>query len=144
MAPQRDLGCCQRSICFHLSAEESPQSTERQMAVRSSMENPKLIHCFSQIPGRPVVIYNCGGLGDHLMSLPALRALAHLWPHRLIVICAHGASSIFFTNIDILQAQETMTFHTLHGRPGGVRLNPMPSTNSAGDHPGTASGAQFP
>lgn len=77
------------------------------------------------------------------MSLPALRALVHLWPHRLIVVCAQGASSIFFTNIDILQAQETRTFHTFNGRPGGVRLNPMPSANS-GDPPETSPDVQFP
>ena len=74
------------------------------------------------------------------MSLPALRALAYLWPHRLTVVCVRGAGSLFFTNIDILQAQETATFYTHCGKPGGILLNPMPSTGS--DENGC--GAQFP
>jgi ADP-heptose:LPS heptosyltransferase len=107
------------------------------------VENPKLISCIGRVPKRPVVIYNSGGLGDHLMSLPALRALAYLWPHRLTVVCVPGASSLFFTNIDILQAQETATFYTHCGKTGGILLNPMPSPGSAEDSPGAAPGAQF-
>jgi ADP-heptose:LPS heptosyltransferase len=110
------------------------------MAVRDSVKNPKSIPSLHRPPDRPVVIYNSGGLGDHLMSLPALRALAYLWPHRLTVVCVPGASSLFFTNIDILQAEETTTFYTHCGKPGGILLNPMPVHGPAEGR----SGAPFP
>lgn len=47
---------------------------------------------------RPVVIFS-NGLGDHLVNLPALRALASLFPGRLALICETGAHQTFFSGL---------------------------------------------
>ncbi|HVR96016.1 MAG TPA: glycosyltransferase family 9 protein [Thermoanaerobaculia bacterium] len=43
----------------------------------------------------PVAIFS-NGYGDHLVNLPALRALAGLFPGRLTLICQTGARDSFF------------------------------------------------
>jgi len=42
-----------------------------------------------------------GGIGDHLIALPALRALAVLMQGRLRLICAPTAREIFFSDIPL-------------------------------------------
>jgi ADP-heptose:LPS heptosyltransferase len=42
------------------------------------------------------VAFHLNGIGDRLMALPALRALAAMYPGKLTLIGAHGDSSLFF------------------------------------------------
>jgi ADP-heptose:LPS heptosyltransferase len=48
----------------------------------------------------PVVIFS-NGIGDHLLNLPALRALASLFPGRLTLICNNGAREMFFSQLSL-------------------------------------------
>ena len=41
------------------------------------------------------------GIGDHLMALPALRALAALMPGRLRLLCMPGAERLFFAELEL-------------------------------------------
>jgi ADP-heptose:LPS heptosyltransferase len=45
------------------------------------------------------VVFFINGLGDHLLVLPALRALAKLFPERLTVVSSVGMSSLFFRDV---------------------------------------------
>lgn len=54
---------------------------------------------------RPVAIFS-NGFGDHLLNLPALRALAALFPGRLALICQAGVRESFFSGLDLRQACE--------------------------------------
>jgi ADP-heptose:LPS heptosyltransferase len=49
-------------------------------------------------PDWPVVFF-VNGLGDHLLALPALRALTFLFPKRLTLICAPGMDKLFFSRL---------------------------------------------
>ena len=46
-----------------------------------------------------VVFFN--GLGDHLLTLPALRALTHVFPDRLKLACVPYALPLFFANLPV-------------------------------------------
>jgi hypothetical protein len=46
----------------------------------------------------PAVIFS-NGIGDHLLNLPALRALTALFPGRLTLICDKDAREIFFSDL---------------------------------------------
>jgi ADP-heptose:LPS heptosyltransferase len=48
----------------------------------------------------PVVIFS-NGIGDHLLNLPALRALAGLFPRRLTLLCNTGARRTFFSDLPL-------------------------------------------
>jgi ADP-heptose:LPS heptosyltransferase len=54
----------------------------------------------------PALIFS-NGLGDHLLSLPAARALAHLFPHRLALLCQPGAGLTFFHGLPLRAVVET-------------------------------------
>jgi ADP-heptose:LPS heptosyltransferase len=47
-----------------------------------------------------VVIFS-NGIGDHLLNLPALRALAALFPGRLTLLCSTGAGQTFFSRLPL-------------------------------------------
>jgi Glycosyltransferase family 9 (heptosyltransferase) len=49
---------------------------------------------------RPVAIFS-NGYGDHLLNLPALRALSALFPGRLTLICQSGVRESFFFGLDL-------------------------------------------
>ncbi len=55
---------------------------------------------------RPAAIFS-NGLGDHLLNLPAVRALAHLFPHRLALLCQPGAGETFFHGLPLRAVVET-------------------------------------
>lgn len=42
----------------------------------------------------PAVIF-VNGIGDHLLALPAMRALAQLFPNRLTLVCERGRPTLF-------------------------------------------------
>jgi ADP-heptose:LPS heptosyltransferase len=46
----------------------------------------------------PAVIFG-NALGDHLLALPALRALASVFPSRLSLICMPGFRRVFFSDL---------------------------------------------
>ena len=41
------------------------------------------------------------GIGDHLMALPALRALASLLPDRLRLLCTPNVRDVFFSDLPL-------------------------------------------
>src|SRR6266516_2903876 len=49
---------------------------------------------------QPVAIFG-NGLGDHLLILPALRALAELFRGRLTLVCMPGARNSFFSDLPL-------------------------------------------
>lgn len=48
----------------------------------------------------PVLLF-FNGIGDHLISLPAIRALAHLFSGRLRLICHRDAPELFFSDVPL-------------------------------------------
>lgn len=50
---------------------------------------------------KPAVIYTNGGIGDHLLTLPALRALTTLFPERLTLICLPNARQMCFPDLGL-------------------------------------------
>jgi ADP-heptose:LPS heptosyltransferase len=46
-------------------------------------------------------VFFANGLGDYLLTLPSLRALAHALPTRLALITAEGPSQLLFTDVAI-------------------------------------------
>jgi ADP-heptose:LPS heptosyltransferase len=65
---------------------------------------------------RPVAFF-VNGCGDHILVLPALRALASLFPGRLTLICEKGARNLYFSDVD-LQSVIAVTFHSEEGGHG--------------------------
>jgi ADP-heptose:LPS heptosyltransferase len=53
----------------------------------------------------PALLF-ANGIGDHFVSLPAIRALAHIFSERLMLICESGARSIFFPEIPLRSIHE--------------------------------------
>ena len=47
------------------------------------------------------VVFFVNGIGDHLLALPAVRALANLFDGRLRVVCAPGMYELFFADLRI-------------------------------------------
>ncbi len=54
----------------------------------------------------PVVVF-ANGLGDHLLALPALRALAELFGGRLALVAMNGKPDLFFRGIPLRCVCET-------------------------------------
>jgi ADP-heptose:LPS heptosyltransferase len=63
----------------------------------------------------PVVIFG-NAVGDHLMGLPALRALAALFPGRLSLICVPGARRDLFADVPLRSVCEVEMRHRGRGR----------------------------
>jgi ADP-heptose:LPS heptosyltransferase len=55
------------------------------------------------------LVFFVNGLGDHLLALPALRALAKLFPRRLRLACASGARWNVFADVPLTDAIELET-----------------------------------
>lgn len=51
---------------------------------------------------QPVVVF-ANGYGDHLMALPAVRALANLYPRRLRLVCLPWADDYFFRELPLAE-----------------------------------------
>lgn len=49
---------------------------------------------------QPIAIFG-NGLGDHLLALPALRALAELFRGQLRLVCMPGVRSLFFSDLPL-------------------------------------------
>jgi ADP-heptose:LPS heptosyltransferase len=58
----------------------------------------------------PAVIYTSGGAGDHILALPALRALTTIFPEKLTLICVEGSARIFFEKVAVRRTLEVETF----------------------------------
>jgi ADP-heptose:LPS heptosyltransferase len=54
---------------------------------------------------RPVAVF-ANAIGDHLLTLPAVRALANLFGGRLSLVCTHGASQIFYSDLPLRAVHE--------------------------------------
>jgi ADP-heptose:LPS heptosyltransferase len=68
----------------------------------------------------PVVLF-VNGIGDHLLTLPALRALASLFPARLTLVCLPGARETFFSDIPLRALCE---LHDVSQYDGEVAYDP--------------------
>ena len=60
---------------------------------------------------RPAAFF-VNGIGDHLMSLPALRTLAALMPGRLRLLCVPGAETLFFDGLPLAAVHHTHHLRT--------------------------------
>jgi len=67
---------------------------------------------FNDLAGaeNPIVFFS-NGYGDHILTLPAMRALSHFYPNRLHVICGKGIHQTFFAGINFLSATEIVFGH---------------------------------
>jgi ADP-heptose:LPS heptosyltransferase len=54
----------------------------------------------------PVVFAYNGGIGDRLCNLPALRALASLFPRRLALACEKGDRELYYADLDLRAVYE--------------------------------------
>ena len=63
----------------------------------------------------PVAIFSMG-LGDHLMVLPALRALAGLFDGRLSLICKPGGRNDFFRQLPLNKVHEIHMQYVFEGK----------------------------
>src|SRR5579872_1680046 len=50
------------------------------------------------------LFYN--GKGDHILALPALRALTALFPGQITLICRHRAHEVFFSELHLRRVVE--------------------------------------
>lgn len=64
---------------------------------------------------RPAVIFS-NGIGDHVLNLPALRALSAVFPERLTLICESWSKEIFFNRLSLLRVCEVDMQETNGGR----------------------------
>lgn len=76
----------------------------------------------------PVAIFSMG-IGDHLVSLPAVRALADLFDGRLSLICRPGARQEFYRDVTLNKVHETdIRYHfegnTIRYTENGSQLRP--------------------
>ncbi|HEV8673606.1 MAG TPA: glycosyltransferase family 9 protein [Methylomirabilota bacterium] len=88
------------------------------LAVRPSLQTRP-----SSPPGpggaqRPVALFH-NGFGDRLLTLPALRALASLFPHALGLICAPGDRHLFYSDLPLAAVYEVEFVKT----PAGWRFD---------------------
>jgi hypothetical protein len=67
-----------------------------------------------------VVFYNA--IGDHLLTLPALRALAALYPGRLKLVCGKGARERFFSELALHSVFEADMQESATGRTFDAEL----------------------
>jgi ADP-heptose:LPS heptosyltransferase len=65
----------------------------------------------------PAVIFS-NGFGDHLLNLPALRALAQLFPQRLTLVCQTWARETFFSDLPLSHVCEV----DMHSGDDGSRV----------------------
>jgi hypothetical protein len=79
----------------------------------------------------PVVIYPSGGIGDHLVALPALRALIRLFPDKLHLICVPGSRSILFSRMPLRSVHEVEFFDSNGGEIGMRALPPTAAPTDA-------------
>lgn len=63
-------------------------------------------HASHEAPQFPVVFSYNGGIGDHLCNLPALRALASLFPGRLALICGKGDRELYYSDLNLRDVYE--------------------------------------
>jgi ADP-heptose:LPS heptosyltransferase len=49
------------------------------------------------------VAFFVNGIGDHFLNLPAIRALAALYPQRLSLVCQRGRADVFFRGLPLRQ-----------------------------------------
>jgi ADP-heptose:LPS heptosyltransferase len=54
----------------------------------------------------PAVFAYNGGIGDRLCNLPALRALASMFPKRLTLICSQGDRELYYSDLNLRAALE--------------------------------------
>jgi ADP-heptose:LPS heptosyltransferase len=58
---------------------------------------------------RPTLLF-MNARGDHLLNLPAIRALASMFTGRLTLLCRHGAHATYFRGIDFARVFEVDSF----------------------------------
>lgn len=56
---------------------------------------------------KPVVFFG-NGIGDHLLNLPAIRALASLFQGRMTLVCMPGSKDVFFSDVRVSACVEVV------------------------------------
>lgn len=56
---------------------------------------------------RPALIF-ANAIGDHLLTLPAVRALSTLYDGRLALVCSRGARQAFYSGLPLRAVHETV------------------------------------
>jgi len=92
----------------------------------------------------PVVMVTNGGIGDYLLAMPALRALAHLFGSQLRIVTVPGVAPVLFGELKVGPVVEMCTRYAQGG--GTYLLNPngakwKPASFSAAPNPSRGSGA---
>jgi ADP-heptose:LPS heptosyltransferase len=64
------------------------------------------------------VIYTSGGIGDHLLALPALRAILHSFPRAVKLVCIPGSREVLFRGLPFLEILEVSTLDYRGGQIG--------------------------
>lgn len=62
------------------------------------------------LEARHPVAFFANGIGDHLLALPAIRALSCLFNGRLSLICMEGAGDTFFSDLPLRSIFETKMY----------------------------------
>lgn len=68
------------------------------------------------LPARSPVALFGNGWGDHLLALPAIRALESLFPGQLTLVCVPGAHQTFFADLPLHRVYEVPMTGTGEGR----------------------------
>jgi ADP-heptose:LPS heptosyltransferase len=63
-------------------------------------------HVAAVTPQMPVVFAYNGGIGDRLCNLPALRALAYLFPEKLGLVCSKGDGDLYYSDLNLREVYE--------------------------------------
>jgi ADP-heptose:LPS heptosyltransferase len=71
------------------------------------MNRPRNGSILKLLDARRPVAFFYNGFGDHLLTLPAIRALAALFPNRLRLVCVPSAATSFFATVAVQSFVET-------------------------------------
>jgi ADP-heptose:LPS heptosyltransferase len=85
---------------------KEPGSASKETAPSRSVSSRSNGHATSAVPQTPVVFAYNGGIGDRLCNLPALRALAHLFPNQLGLVCNRGDRELYYSDLDLRAVYE--------------------------------------
>ncbi|MEO8006453.1 MAG: glycosyltransferase family 9 protein [Betaproteobacteria bacterium] len=68
-------------------------------------------------PGRGTLVFHHNGIGDYVMSLPALRLLAQAAPKPVCLVSGNGPASFLYDELDVDQRlhADVMPAHFAHG-----------------------------
>ena len=75
----------------------------------------------SELPWRNPTALIINGVGDHLIALPAVRALSTLMPGRLRLLCLPSARELFFSDLEFAAVHDVDLFESSADRSNDYR-----------------------